>query len=550
MKNYIARIILITLVGVSLMFTAWSAYSRATSQQKQRIVVRKPWPVEPVRVIAFKTKNKENKENLETRRAIEEDDDWLDGFTVTVVNNYHKTITAVSIEIVFPRERGDTRPPFTWELNLGPWANSPEYIYRDPNKTIEVGKTADLYLSAKDYKTLRLYLEKTGYLNSITRVELEVRIVGFEDGSMLLSGTFYVQDPANPKDPTKKTKVPDPSEPQGQSTRSPLRYRITRTSFLGTSLTRSKAAQGSECRAREGARLETCSGNTACTVQRDVLAPFQVGPNQLVLRLASCRFFFQNEWLDCGNNFAEVDRFAFCESEIPCGEQWDTCLMSTDCCNRTCIGGQCQGETGGGGGCANCPPGGTCWNGMCSPPSPIIIDALGNGFRLTDVAGGVRFDIDGNGSKETVGWSYSNSDDAWLTLDRNGNGVVDNGAEFFGNSTLQPPPPAGEERNGFLALAEFDRPENGGNGDGVINQTDSIFSSLRLWQDGNHNGISESSELHALANLGVSTLDLQYKESKRTDEHGNRFRYRAKVRDARSAQVGRWAWDVFLVSGP
>lgn len=87
---------------------------------------------------------------------------------------------------------------------------------------------------------------------------------------------------------------------------------------------------------------------------------------------------------------------------------------------------------------------------------------------------------------------------------------------------------------------------NGDNADGVIDNRDAIFDSLRLWQDTNHNAISEENELHTLPELGIAKIELDYKESRHTDEFDNRFKYRAKVWDVHGAKAGRWAWDVFL----
>jgi len=187
------------------------------------------------------------------------------------------------------------------------------------------------------------------------------------------------------------------------------------------------------------------------------------------------------------------------------------------------------------------------WCDCISYGSPIVIDVAGNGFDLTGASGGVTFNLNRIGGKEQLAWSHSGSDDAWLVLDRNRNGMIDDGAELFGDVTEQPQPPAGERKNGFLALAEYDKTSNGGNADREINDADSVFSALRLWQDVNHDGLSEPSELHTLTSLQVVAIELDYKLSKKTDVNGNKFSFRAKVKGSQREQLGRWAWDVYLV---
>jgi len=180
--------------------------------------------------------------------------------------------------------------------------------------------------------------------------------------------------------------------------------------------------------------------------------------------------------------------------------------------------------------------------------SPIIIDTKGQGFHLTSAADGVVFDITGNGHPVRIAWTAATSGNAFLALDRSHSGTIDSGKELFGNFTEQARSP---DRNGFLALAEFDKPENGGNGDGVIDKKDAVFALLLLWIDENHDGISQANEIHGLPELGVFSLSLKYRESRRTDQFGNQFRYKAAVNPDRKdgeSQDGRWAYDVFFAT--
>jgi hypothetical protein len=195
----------------------------------------------------------------------------------------------------------------------------------------------------------------------------------------------------------------------------------------------------------------------------------------------------------------------------------------------------------------------------CDPYcTPIIIDTEGEGFHLTSADDGVPFDISGTGEPIRISWTDGHYHNAFLVLP-GPDGLVHNGKELFGNFT---PQPLTDHPNGFIALAQYDKPENGGNGDGVIDEKDAIYSKLRLWIDENHDGVCQPGELHTLTEFGVFSLSLEYFQTRREDAFGNVFRYRALVnpgdrqdtRDKRVHgdnvvhEVGRWTYDVLLVT--
>jgi len=186
----------------------------------------------------------------------------------------------------------------------------------------------------------------------------------------------------------------------------------------------------------------------------------------------------------------------------------------------------------------------------CGPPdinldpnSPIILSMSDQRIELTDLAGGVRFDLNRDGSPEQISWTASTAvDDAFLVLDRNGNNVIDDGGELFGDASPQPP---GGVPNGFRALAVFDEVQHGGNGDGYISAADSVFALLRLWYDWNHDGVSQGSEMRTLESEGVERISLDYLETSRRDKYGNEFKFQGKAIHVNGRHLP--IWDVYFL---
>jgi RHS repeat-associated protein len=186
----------------------------------------------------------------------------------------------------------------------------------------------------------------------------------------------------------------------------------------------------------------------------------------------------------------------------------------------------------------------------CRPywEDPLVLTLDGSPLRLTDVAGGVGFDVNGDGVREPVAWTRAWTAAAFLVVDLDGDGAITTSAELFGMPVGAPRrgKPAPQE-NSFTLLGAYDTAAQGGNGDGVISAADGVFSRLRVWIDTNHDGVSQPGELLPLAAAGITSIELTYQPTGRRDGHGNYYRYRGVVHLASGATIP--IWDVFLAVG-
>ena len=124
---------------------------------------------------------------------------------------------------------------------------------------------------------------------------------------------------------------------------------------------------------------------------------------------------------------------------------------------------------------------------------PIALDLDGDGVEFLGITSGVTFDYHGDGSAESTAWV--GSDDGLLALDRNGDGIVNDGSEIV------------FARDGLTDLqglaADYDS-----NRDGVLDANDVDFAKFGVWQDANSNGVTDAGEYRSLSDAGIVSIGL------------------------------------------
>lgn len=142
--------------------------------------------------------------------------------------------------------------------------------------------------------------------------------------------------------------------------------------------------------------------------------------------------------------------------------------------------------------------------------SPIVLDVDASGtieLVALNAAGSVLWDIDQDGFREVSGWITGG--DGLLCIDLNSDGIINDHGELFGGA------------NGYNTLDAYDT-----NNNNTITSADTQFGDLRVWVDSNADGYSQSTELHTLSSLGITSIATTY-SNVNYDIAGNHVSYQS-----------------------
>jgi len=155
----------------------------------------------PVGIQLIKTK----KRTIKTNEEFSDEDDWLQGLSVRVINRSYKTVTYVGLNLTFRKTKAQTTSiPASSHIEYGfdPLWLEPGDPIRTPTVTpIAPGEVAEIILSDARHDEVKAFLARTGFFPNHKRLELNITVVGFSDETMWNLGNWLKRDPTQLQKP-------------------------------------------------------------------------------------------------------------------------------------------------------------------------------------------------------------------------------------------------------------------------------------------------------------------------------------------------------------
>jgi hypothetical protein len=202
------------LVWSGIEFAPTSSQVAVAAQNQERVIKKLSNVNEPVKIRIVKTK----KGTTAIGKKFSDDDDWVKGLTLNLLNTSDKPITHISVDVTFLRPENDVtsdEPPFAIFLTYS----------SEQAKPLEPGESVEVSLADEEYPRIRRTLSKLSYPASIKEIELYITKVNFDDGTAWHTGRMFRYDPQNPGKAV-------PITPSSDNNISPLRSRTHRPAFF------------------------------------------------------------------------------------------------------------------------------------------------------------------------------------------------------------------------------------------------------------------------------------------------------------------------------
>ena len=163
-------------------------------QKRERTLKNEKWGNEPVEVLSIKVKGKTVRFDEKTL----EDNDWLNGFTVSLKNTSNLPIIFAEIELIFPRPNGGTpdTPNLVYRMKYGK-VPTPDTPHGEVQRTMP-GETVDVKLSEDDVAAINMALERHSYPPGAVVLRMSIGSVVFDDFLMWKGGKTYQRDREKP----------------------------------------------------------------------------------------------------------------------------------------------------------------------------------------------------------------------------------------------------------------------------------------------------------------------------------------------------------------